>query len=94
MLKELTGKRHLKLIGNEPSGKKLAEKLQPKASASKPTLSDTSNSSPSASDGVLESESKVETNKKSAKEAKGELAIVTVAVAAATPLPRVDEDGI
>ena len=97
MLKELTGKRDLKLIVNEPpSGKKSAEKLQPKASARTSALNDTSNSSPGAGagTGVLESESKVETNKKSAKEAKGKLS-VSVAVAAATPLPRgVDEEDI
>ena len=93
MLKELTGKEDLKIIENEPSGKKSAEKLQPKASARTSALNDTSNSSPGAGTGVLESESKVETNKKSAKEAQGELAIVAVAVAAATPLPS-DEEGI
>ena len=91
MLKELTGKGDLNIIENEPSGKKSAEKSQPMASARKTALNDTSNSSPGAGTGVLESESKVETNKKSAKEAKR---AVSVAVAAATPLPRVDEEGI
>lgn len=87
LLKKLTGKRDLELIGNEPSGKKSAEKLQ--GSARKSTLNDSSNSSPD----VLESASKMEMKKKSPNEAKGRPKL-DVSVAAATPLPKIDEEGI
>ena len=87
LLKKLTGKRDLELIGNEPSGKKSTEKLQ--GSARKSTLNDSSNSSPD----VLESASKMEMKKKSPNEAKGRPKL-DVSVAAATPLPKIDEEGI
>ena len=95
LLKKLTGKRDLELIGNEPSGKKSAEKLQlqPTASTRKSAPND-SNSSPGAGDRVLESESKLETNEKSAKETKGKVTSEIVSKAAATRLPRVDEEGL
>eukprot|EP00986_Skeletonema_menzelii_P009831 scaffold4589_cov79-Skeletonema_menzelii.AAC.5 len=95
LLKKLTDKRDLEFIGKEPDGNKSAEKLQPTAIERKSAPNDTSNSSPDADAGVLKSESKskLEMNKKSAKEAKGKFASEVVSVAAATPLP-IDEEGI
>jgi hypothetical protein len=82
LLKELTGESDLKFIRNEPSGKKSAEKLQAKSSACK-----------AASPHVLES--KVKSKKKSPTEVKGKYHKKSdVSVAAAIPLPKIDEEGI
>ncbi len=91
MLKKLTGKRDLELVGSEQSRKKGAEKVQPADSARKSALNDSSNSSPCKLKSEVESNSGM--NKKIPKEAQGNYKS-DVSVAAAIPLPKIDEDGI
>lgn len=92
LLKKLTGKRDLELVGNEQSRKKGAEKAQPADSARKSALNDSSNSSPSKL--KSEVESNLDTNKKIPKETQQGNYKSDVSVAAAIPLPKIDEDGI
>ena len=89
LLKKLTGKRDLELVGNEQSRKKGVEKVQPTESARKSALNDSSNSSPSK----LKSEVESNLDKKIPKEAQGNYKS-DVSVAAAIPLPKIDEHGI
>jgi len=96
LLKKLTGKSDLKLILNEPSGKKSAEKLQT-TSACQAALNDTLKSSPDfiGPDTVRADvlESKLKSKNKSPTEVKGK-SKSDVSVAAATPLPKIDEEGM
>ncbi len=91
LLKKLTGKRDLELVGNEQPRRNGAEKSQPAESARKSALNDSSNSSPSKL--KSEVESKLDMNKKIPKETQGNYKS-DVSVAAAIPLPSIDEEGI
>jgi hypothetical protein len=85
LLKKLTGESDLKLVLNDPSGKKSNEKIQT-TGACTADQDDTSKSSPdTVRADVLES--------KLTPEAENQRKL-DVSVAAATPLPKIDEEGM
>lgn len=91
LLKKLTGKRDLELVGSEQSRKTDAEKIQPTDSTTKSAPNDSSNSSHSKLKSEVESNFVM--NKKIPKETQVN-DNSDVSVAAAVPLPKVDEEGI
>jgi hypothetical protein len=91
LLKKLTGESDLKLVLNDPSGKKSNEKIQT-TGACTADQDDTSKSSPdTVRADVLES--KLKLKNESLPEAENQRKL-DVSVAAATPLPKIDEEGM